>query len=79
MDPGVSSAEAFHRRSLDNFNNRCLHHHVFDEANSRELLTRCGKVLVSGFGAAFSYPFARAHSLEVLSRSRLAVRVGLFF
>jgi SAM-dependent methyltransferase len=42
MDPGVGSAEEFHRRSLDNFNNRCLHHHVFDEANSRELLTRCG-------------------------------------
>jgi len=42
MDPGVGSAEAFRRRSLDNFNNRCLHHHVFDEANSRELLTRCG-------------------------------------
>ena len=46
MDPGLSSAEEFHRRSLDNFNNRCLHHHVFDETNSRELLTRCGmKVL----------------------------------
>jgi SAM-dependent methyltransferase len=42
MDPGVGSAEEFRRRSLDNFNNRCLHHHVFDEANSRELLTRCG-------------------------------------
>jgi SAM-dependent methyltransferase len=42
MDPGVSSAEEFHRRSLDNFTNRCLHHHVFDEANSRELLARSG-------------------------------------
>jgi SAM-dependent methyltransferase len=42
MDPGGGSAEAFHRRSLDNFNNRCLHHHVFDKANSRELLQRCG-------------------------------------
>jgi hypothetical protein len=47
MDPGSDSAEGFHRRSLDNFNNRCLHHHVFDETNSRELLTRCGmEVLV---------------------------------
>jgi SAM-dependent methyltransferase len=47
MDPGADSAEGFHRRSLDNFNNRCLHHHVFDENNSRELLARCGmEVLV---------------------------------
>lgn len=46
LDPGVASAEEFQRRSLDNFNNRCLHHHVFDKTNSRELLTRCGmKVL----------------------------------
>jgi SAM-dependent methyltransferase len=42
MDPLAGSAEEFRRRSLDNFNNRCLHHHVFDEANSRELVTRCG-------------------------------------
>jgi SAM-dependent methyltransferase len=42
LDPGGGSAEEFRRRSLDNFNNRCLHHHVFDKANSRELLTRCG-------------------------------------
>ncbi len=41
-DPEAGSPEQFHRRSLDNFNNRCLHHHVFDETNSRELLTRCG-------------------------------------
>ena len=42
MDAGVRSAEEFRLRSLDNVNNRCLHHHVFDEENSRELLTRCG-------------------------------------
>jgi SAM-dependent methyltransferase len=54
LDPGVSSTEAFHRRSLDNFNNRCLHHHVFDEANSRELLTRCGlEVLVVDLAPPF--------------------------
>ena len=54
LDPGVSSAEAFHQRSLDNFNNRCLHHHVFDEANSRELLTRCGmQVLVVDLAPPF--------------------------
>jgi SAM-dependent methyltransferase len=34
LDPGSTS--------VDNFNNRCLHHHVFDESNSRELLVRSG-------------------------------------
>jgi SAM-dependent methyltransferase len=42
LDPGGGSAEEFRRRSMDNFNNRCLHQHVFDKTNSRELLTRCG-------------------------------------
>lgn len=42
IDPGTASKEEFQARSLDNFNNRCLHHHVFDSSNSRELLSRCG-------------------------------------
>jgi SAM-dependent methyltransferase len=42
LDPGSSTAEGFRARSLDNFNNRCLHHHVFDEYNSRALLTEIG-------------------------------------
>jgi SAM-dependent methyltransferase len=42
IDPGANSVEDFHRRALDNLNNRCLHHHVFDESNSRELLVRSG-------------------------------------
>ena len=42
LDPLAGSLEQFHARSLDNFNNRCLHHHVFDEKNSRELLSRSG-------------------------------------
>ena len=41
-DPGAGTAEEFRRRSLENVKNRCLHHHVFDEHNSRELLTRVG-------------------------------------
>jgi ubiquinone/menaquinone biosynthesis C-methylase UbiE len=41
LDPGTT-VEEFHRRSLENFNNRCLHHHVFDASNSRELLLRSG-------------------------------------
>lgn len=42
IEPGPGSVEDFHARSLDNFNNRCLHHHVFDESNSRDLLNRSG-------------------------------------
>jgi SAM-dependent methyltransferase len=54
LDPGVSSAKAFHQRSLDNVNNRCLHHHVFDQNNSRELLNRCGmEVLVVDFAPPY--------------------------
>ncbi len=52
-DPGAGSAEEFRRRSLDNFHNRCLHHHVFDKANSRELLTRCGMNVVAVESADF--------------------------
>jgi SAM-dependent methyltransferase len=42
MDLAAGTREEFHRRSLDNFSNRCLHHHVFDKQNSRELLTAVG-------------------------------------
>jgi SAM-dependent methyltransferase len=42
LDPGTTSVDEFRRRSLDNFHNRCLHHHVFNESNSRELLVRSG-------------------------------------
>jgi ubiquinone/menaquinone biosynthesis C-methylase UbiE len=42
MDPGGCSIEEFHQRSLKNIFNRCLHHHVFDKKNSRELLERTG-------------------------------------
>lgn len=31
MDAGVTSKEQFKQRALNNFDNRCLHHHVFDE------------------------------------------------
>jgi SAM-dependent methyltransferase len=41
-DAGAGSRQEFEKRSLDNFSNRCLHHHVFDEHNSRELLSRVG-------------------------------------
>jgi hypothetical protein len=31
MDPPAGNFEAFTKRSLDNFNNRCLHHYVYDD------------------------------------------------
>ena len=36
------SLEELRARSIDNLSNRCLHHHVFDERNSSELLTEVG-------------------------------------
>lgn len=42
LDPGNLTPEVFHQRSLRNFENRCLHHHVFDERNSRGLLEAAG-------------------------------------
>jgi SAM-dependent methyltransferase len=42
MDAGGCTSEQFRQRSLNNFSNRCLHHHVFDKKNSRELLQRTG-------------------------------------
>ncbi len=42
LDPGGKTKDNFHQRSLSNFENRCLHHHVFDERNSRELFEVVG-------------------------------------
>jgi SAM-dependent methyltransferase len=54
MDLPAGTPEAFRERSLANYTNRCLHHHVFDETNSRELLTSVGmKVLAIETAAPF--------------------------
>ena len=37
IDPGVTSYDEFQKRSYDNFNNRCLHHHVFDIALLKQI------------------------------------------
>jgi SAM-dependent methyltransferase len=42
LDPNAGTKDNFQRRSQHNFENRCLHHHVFDETNSRELLQSVG-------------------------------------
>lgn len=41
-DPDADDPESFRLRSLRNFENRCLHHHVFDESLARELLQYVG-------------------------------------
>jgi SAM-dependent methyltransferase len=42
LDPGAGTKENFRQRSLRSFENRCLHHHVFDERNSRDLFEAAG-------------------------------------
>jgi SAM-dependent methyltransferase len=41
-DLAAGSKEQFRERSLQNASNRCLHHHVFDERNSRSLCEAVG-------------------------------------
>jgi len=62
LDPGAGTRDQFHRRSLDNFHNRCLHHHVFDLHNSRELLE------AAGF-SVFAVETDKSISLFVLARA----------
>jgi SAM-dependent methyltransferase len=42
LDPAAGTEDDFRRRSFRNFENRCLHHHAFDEHNSRELFEAVG-------------------------------------
>lgn len=46
-DLAAGSPDDFRARSLANFENRCLHHHVFDECNIHELLTVLGMEVLS--------------------------------
>jgi SAM-dependent methyltransferase len=39
LDAAAGTPEEFRNRSLSNYENRCLHHHVFDEQNIRQLLS----------------------------------------
>lgn len=53
-DAPAGSPEQFRDRSMRNLENRCLHHHVFDEHNSRELLHAAGlKIAVMEFVKPF--------------------------
>lgn len=45
-DPLAGNFEEFKTRSLDNFNNRCLHHHVFDTNLLEQICTYFGLKVV---------------------------------
>jgi SAM-dependent methyltransferase len=64
-DPAAGSKGEFYQRSLRNFENRCLHHHVFDENNSRELLQAVGL-------AVEITELARPFHIAILARCPLA-------
>lgn len=46
-DPGVASPAAFQARSLQNAENRCLHHHVFDLSLLKATLVAAGGVILA--------------------------------
>lgn len=46
LDPQAGGMENFKKRSLRNFENRCLHHHVFDTKSAVELVDHMGLQLV---------------------------------
>ncbi len=58
-DPGCSDSTQLRERTLRNFENRCMHHHVFDETNSRELLAYAGL-------SVQEIEFVRPHHLVLL-------------
>ena len=60
-DPAAGSREQFRQRSLQNFENRCLHHHVFDERNSQELFEAIGLIVEV-------LELAKPHHIAILSR-----------
>jgi SAM-dependent methyltransferase len=49
LDGGLKthSLDELAARSTDNLSNRCMHHHVFDEFNSVELLSRAGLTVLA--------------------------------
>ena len=46
-DPAAGNFEQFTIRSLDNFSNRCLHHHVYNENSINKILSMTGFSIIS--------------------------------
>lgn len=57
MDPAAGNFEQFTKRSLDNFNNRCLHHYVYSQELLQEICTyfRCEFVYTETIGIDIWY------------------------
>jgi SAM-dependent methyltransferase len=68
-DPGAGSGEQFRERSLRNFDNRCLHHHVFDENNSQQLLQAAGLTIET-------FELVKPHHIVILAQAPQADRVS---
>jgi len=47
LDPPAGNLEQFRLRSLDNFNNRTLHHHVFDFPLIKRMLEYCNFEIIN--------------------------------
>lgn len=55
MDPAAGSLEHFRQRSLNNFSNRTLHHHVFDMKLIKEMLDYAGFDVVAASETPFEF------------------------
>jgi hypothetical protein len=54
-DPAAGTVEDFQKRSLANFSNRSLHHHVFDIALLSDLLAHIGIRVIYSFKTDTDY------------------------
>lgn len=55
MDPLCGGKNKFHDRALNNYNNRCLHHHVFNEKTLAEMFEYFGFSIVDLGELCFDY------------------------
>ena len=47
LDPPAGGRENFYKRSLKNYENRCLHHHVFSEESLEKIFTWLGMNIIN--------------------------------
>lgn len=62
-DPAAGDLRQFRERCLRNLETRCLHHHVFDDHNSKALLEAAGLLVLK-------VELVRPHHIVLLSRSK---------
>ncbi len=65
LDPGVKTFEEFRKRSLLNFQNRCLHHHVYSNKLLKEILAYTNfEIIDSGSTERDFYALAKKVSIQ---------------